>query len=186
VAGYKSAGKHRERLNRPSVAVVNIMWTLGVAMLCLSCFLAISMRSAHDSPHSRPRAGLAADSPGPPALGILGFSGDDIVAEKQAGITSVTISISWRHAEPQENQWSADYLSSMNSRILLAKDSGFSVTVDPGLQYSPSWLFSLPGGTRFVDQYGQPYGGEPQTGDDVANAVTDPAVRAGEIVKTCG
>jgi hypothetical protein len=46
------------------------------------------------------------------------------------------------------------------------------------MQYPPSWVFGLSGGTRFVDQYGDAFTGSAGSGDDVANGVTDLAVRA--------
>ena len=53
-----------------------------------------------------------------------------------------------------------------------------SVILDPGMQYPPDWVFALPGGTRFVDQYGDVFGGSTPSGNNVANAVTNSAVRS--------
>jgi hypothetical protein len=47
-------------------------------------------------------------------------------------------------------------------------------------RYPPNWVFSLPGGTRFVNQYGGVFSSSETSGNDVANAVTDATVRSAE------
>ena len=49
--------------------------------------------------------------------------------------------------------------------------------LDPGMQYTPAWVFDLPGGTRFVNQYGDVFTGPAAGGNNVANAVTNMNVR---------
>jgi hypothetical protein len=112
-------------------------------------------------------------------LGIIGVSGQYFTAEQAAGLKLVVIGVSWSSAEPASGTYSS-YLSSVRAEIADARSRSLGVVLDPGLQYPPAWVFSLPGGTRFVDQYGDVYTGAAGSGDDVANAVTDSSVRAAQ------
>jgi hypothetical protein len=88
------------------------------------------------------------------------------------------VGLAWDRSEPSESHFGEGYLQGVNARIQAAHHAGFLVILDPGTQYAPNWVFSLQGGTRFVDQYGNVSTGPPSSGDDVANAVTDLSVRA--------
>lgn len=116
----------------------------------------------------------------PTVLGLLGVSGKYYATEKANGIAAVTVDISWANAEPVAGRYSTPYLTTIRQRLAAARAAGLAVVVDPGLQYTPAWVFALPGGTRFIDQYGQVFTGPAASGDDVANAVTDLNVRAAE------
>jgi hypothetical protein len=113
-------------------------------------------------------------------LGIIRVRGNYFAAEQAAGLHLVVIGLSWSMAEPTSGRFNSSYLSSVRIEIANARSRSLGVVLDPGLQYPPAWVFSLPGGTRFVDQYGDVYTGPVGSGDDVANAVTDTAVRAAE------
>jgi len=92
----------------------------------------------------------------------------------------VTIQVGWSTVERTKGVFSASYMAQINAQIAAARAAGLGVVLDPGLQYTPTWVFSLPGGTRFVDQYGDAFTGSGPSGDNVANAVTDTAVRSAE------
>ena len=115
-----------------------------------------------------------------PLLGVLGVSGQYFGQEASAGVDTVTIAVGWNEAEPSESTFSTSYLLGMKNEIEAAKAAGLGVVLDPGLQYPPDWVFSLPGGTRFVNQYGDVFTGTEASGNNVANAVTDIAVRNAE------
>jgi hypothetical protein len=113
-----------------------------------------------------------------PLLGILDFSGRYLAAERAAGVRVATIQVGWREVEPTPGTVDRAYLGSINALIREAASGGLLVVIDPGVQYPPAWVFGLGGGTRFVDQYGDAFTGPAASGDDVANAVTDPLVRS--------
>ena len=115
-----------------------------------------------------------------PILGVLGVSGSYFSQERAAGIDAVTITLGWNDAEPSPGSFSSSFVESLQNEIATARSAGLSVVLDPGLQYPPAWVFSLPGGTRYVDQYGDVFTGSEDSGDNVANAVTDSAVREAE------
>jgi len=115
-----------------------------------------------------------------PILGIVGASGRYLSQEHAAGVEAVTISASWNEAEPSAGSFSDSYGRSIRSEISAARSDGMDVVLDPGMQYAPNWVFSLPGGTRFVNQYGDGFGGSPGSGDEVPNGITDGSVRAAE------
>lgn len=112
------------------------------------------------------------------SVGMLQATSAYYPAERASGFTSVTIGASWAAAEPSPGQFSTGYLASLVGRIARARAAGFKVILDTGTQYAPSWVFALPGGTYFVDQYGDAFTGPSGSGNRVANAVTDMAVRS--------
>jgi hypothetical protein len=119
-----------------------------------------------------------ADTTTRPLLGVLGATGAHYAEEKNAGIGVVTIAASWASSQPTSGAFSTTYAAQLNGRIDAAKAAGFEVILDPGIQYTPAWVFDLPGGTRFVNQYGDVFSGAAASGDNVANAVTNAAVRS--------
>jgi hypothetical protein len=82
----------------------------------------------------------------------------------------------WNNAEPTQGAFDMTYLAGVNAQIAAAVSSGFGVVLDPGIQYPPGWVFGLPGGTRFIDQYGDVFTGAGDSGNNVVNTVTNPAV----------
>jgi hypothetical protein len=89
----------------------------------------------------------------------------------------VVISTSWAEIEPNEGSYSASATIALQSRINSAISAGLQPVLEPGTQYAPSWIFTVGGGTRFIDQFGDVFSGSAGSGNDVANAVTDMAVR---------
>jgi hypothetical protein len=115
---------------------------------------------------------------GPPTLvGLLQTDGPQYQEAVTDGVGAVTLTIGWNDAEPNPNQFSAAYLGGIDSEINSARDSGLDVILDVGIQYPPSWILALNSASRFVDQYGDVFSGTPSSGNDVANTITDPAVR---------
>ena len=123
---------------------------------------------------------VSANGGAKPILGILGASGNYLSQEKAVGIAAITIQVGWNDIEPAQGTFSSAYMSQIQSKIAAVRSAGMSVVLDPGLQYPPDWVFLLPGGTRFVNQYGDVFGGSEPSGNNVANGFTDPAVRAAE------
>jgi len=99
-------------------------------------------------------------------------------AEHAAGFGAVVVGAHWSAAEPAAGAFDRGYLASLVAQVRAARRAGMAVTLDTGVQYAPGWVFALPGGTRFVDQYGNAFTGGAGSGDQVPNAVTDMAVRA--------
>ena len=151
-----------------------------VVVLCAGTVVALEVDSSSGPPHHPKRHPSLAAYGTPPVLGVLGVSGRYLVRERDSGISAVTISVSWSQSEPNPGSFSASYDATIDDKIISALAAGLKVVLDPGLQYPPGWVFSLPGGTRFVNQYGDIFTGTPSSGDDVANAVTDPSVRHAE------
>ena len=127
-----------------------------------------------------PGAPSAATGSGAPILGLLQATTPNYPSEAAAGVGSVTIQVAWSTVEGTRGVFSASYIAQIRAQIAAARSAGLQVVLDPGLQYTPNWVFSLPGGTRFVDQYGASFTGTGSSGDDVANAVTDTAVRSAQ------
>jgi hypothetical protein len=169
---------------RPRAPVIVLAVALGVTM-ATAITASTSLGPSRPSPlippsASRSHVGVLTDTTASPILGVLGVSGDYFSQEAAAGIQAVTLNIGWNDAEPSAGVFSSGYLQSIIAMITEARADGLDVILDPGLQYPPGWVFSLPGGTRFVNQYGDVFSGADDSGDDVANAVTDDNVRSAE------
>jgi len=113
-------------------------------------------------------------------LGVLGVTGRYLGTEHASGIGAVTITVGWADAELTPGTFRASYFQQIRDRIAAARAAGLQVILEPGLQFPPAWVFALSGGTRFVDQYGDAFSGDPPSGNNVANAVTNLAVRSAE------
>ncbi|MGD0391438.1 MAG: hypothetical protein ABSC41_02220 [Acidimicrobiales bacterium] len=123
---------------------------------------------------------VAATAKSSPLLGVLGATRGQFVRDRSSGVDVVTIAVGWNDAEPTEGRFSVPDVNGIKNEIDAAKAAGLGVILDPGLQYPPNWVFSLPGGTRFVNQYGNTFTGSEPSGNNVANAVTDASVRGAE------
>ena len=124
---------------------------------------------------------LASAATTAPILGLLQATVPNFVAERAAGVQSVTLGAVWSLAQPTSaTAFSATYAGQLRAEITSARASDLSVVLDPGLQYPPSWAFYLNAETHFVNQYGDVYSGAGSSGNNAINAVTDAAVRTAE------
>jgi hypothetical protein len=162
------SGRTDSKLSKPGLRAIAVACRLAVTTGLLGFCVAWTQTT-----------GVAAAT-APVQLGMVGTSGQYFAAEQAAGLQLVVIGVSWSSAEPTAGGFNGSYLSSVRAEIAAARSRSLGVVLDPGLQYPPAWVFSLPGGTRFVDQFGDVYTGPAGSGENVANAVTDNAVRAAE------
>lgn len=112
-------------------------------------------------------------------FGVLQANSSQATALKGAKVTTVTLEIGWDQFEPQANTVNLTYVQQQKAKALAWQRAGFQVVLDTGLQYPPAWAFSLPGGTRLVNQWGQSWTG-PTSGARVINGVFNSSVRAAE------
>lgn len=111
-------------------------------------------------------------------FGALQVQPSQDAALKQLKVNATTVEIGWDRAQPGPATFDAAYLASKRTRIAALRAQGTYVVLDLGLQYPPSWVFDLPGGTRFVDQRGTAATGGP--GSNIADAVFNTRVRAAQ------
>jgi hypothetical protein len=118
--------------------------------------------------------------PGPTGVPLLGALGPPVSdgTLSAAGYGDVVVETAWSSIEPTEGSFSASATAQLQGQIDAAAAAGLRPSLDIGVQDAPAWIFAVGGGTQFVDQYGDAFGGSPTSGDDVANAVTDDAVRS--------
>jgi hypothetical protein len=163
------------RLNDPSVPT-----TVGPTTTTTTRHATTTTTSTTVAPTTTARATTTTAPPPPPRalLGLISPDGTHYAAETAAGVQVVTVAASWASSEPSQGTFSTSYADLVRSRIAAAHAAGLEVILDPGMQFTPSWVFDLPGGTRFVDQFGDVFSGAPASGDNVANAVTNGSVRS--------
>jgi hypothetical protein len=118
-------------------------------------------------------------------LGVLApsYQPSVLAEEAAAGVDNVTVSVSWFSAQPSgPGPLNVNYMTSVQQKIAAVQAAGMKVVLDPGFQYTPTWVFSLPGGNQFVNQFNDVFGQgmAASSGDAIANAITDTAVRNAE------
>ena len=112
---------------------------------------------------------------GGPWFGVLDAKGGQAGAERGAGVSVAALELNWGAYQPGPGQVSGSYVSQMRTRLQQLQSAGLNVTLDVGMQYPPSWIFTVDGSTRFVNQYGDVWSaGQSQ---DVPNPVFDQNVR---------
>lgn len=123
---------------------------------------------------------------GGPWFGVLQPAPERAAGVAAAGVSVAHLAVSWRSFEPSRGVVDRTYLAEVRSRYGALRAAGLRVVLDLGVQYPPSWVFELPGGTRWVDQYGDTYSAG--LGDDVPDTVWNGDVRAalGEYVRDAG
>lgn len=112
-----------------------------------------------------------------PMLGAVGAGASDETLAS-SGFKEVVVDADWLEIEPGEGKYSTSATATVQDAINDALAAGLSPSLDIGVQYAPSWIFGVGGGTQFVDQYGDVFTGSQASGNDVANAVTDMSVRS--------
>jgi hypothetical protein len=116
-----------------------------------------------------------------PALGeglIVGTLQSDVArAEKvkDAGVTLVTVEVTWDRFEPAMGKVDPAYSESIRQRIAAFAKAGLKVQLDFGMQYPPGWIKQWPH-ARYVNQYGDAYIDQ-QPGRDVVNGVFNESIR---------
>ena len=96
-------------------------------------------------------------------------------AYAQAGIDQVTLELGWDAFEPAPGVLNTTYLDQRLAEARTYQAAGIQVVLDLGLQYPPPWVWDLPGGTRFVNQFGDTWHGG--VGTDALNAVWNTSAR---------
>lgn len=134
------------------------------------------------TPTPTPMTSSATTSTPPPAttpwFGLLQPTTNQVGQLENTSVTRLVLAAGWDSIEPVPGQFNTSVLTQLAQRAAQWRSDGYAVILDLGLQYPPSWVFSLSGATRFVNQYGDIWHGTLST--DVPNAVFNPAVRAAE------
>jgi hypothetical protein len=109
---------------------------------------------------SQPVAGQPEPAEEPMAFGVLNSSCEPgrLAQLREAGVTVVEVALAWDRYQPREGSTDRSYADGSRSRIEACRDAGMDVVLSPGLQYAPSWVRSLPGGTFTGSAGGRPDG----------------------------
>jgi hypothetical protein len=110
------------------------------------------------------------------AWGLIGNDGVHLDEERSAGITTKMLSLSWRKYMTGSGTVDAAYVARKRAELAALRAAGFEVILSLGYHDTPGWILALPD-SRYVNQYGDSYGGggEPDLGD--ANLVFNPILR---------
>jgi hypothetical protein len=86
-------------------------------------------------------------------FGVLNADPQYLSADTAAGVRLAMINIGWDEWEPEQGSFDSAYISQQAAAVAEYLSAGWTVAVDVGLQYPPSWALGLPYG-QLVDQYG--------------------------------
>lgn len=111
----------------------------------------------------------------PMAFGVLNSSCEPgrLAQLRAAGVTVVEVALAWDRYQPGTGSVDRSYVAEVRSRIRACRDAGMDVVLSPGLQYPPSWVRSLPGGTLTGSAGGHPAGVDLIFSAAVRDAVAD-------------
>ncbi|PZS31994.1 MAG: hypothetical protein DLM58_10750 [Pseudonocardiales bacterium] len=112
-------------------------------------------------------------------MGLLSPTLSQVSVLATSSVERVALGVGWVNVEPYPNVFDTNVLAQLRNAISFVQSKGMQVSLDLGLHYPPSWVFSLSGQTRFINQYGDVWHGA--ASEDVPNAVFNPAVRAAEV-----
>ncbi|MFA6285899.1 MAG: hypothetical protein WC661_00840 [Opitutaceae bacterium] len=110
------------------------------------------------------------------ALGVLQATPAQAPALADAGVTLVVLGVSWENFEPTAGTPNPAYIRQLRADLDAYRRANLQVVLDPGIQYPPAWLFTLPD-SRYQNQYGSLYA-DRASGKNIANTVFNAAVRA--------
>lgn len=119
-------------------------------------------------------APMATNAPNrlPMALGLAGpYDARSVAAAAVAGVSIGLVELQWGLAEPAPGTYDMNYLRGVAAAITMARNAGYKVTLNTGIQDAPAWLLAKPG-ARFVDQNGAVF-----TGQAVPNLVFGTSLR---------
>ncbi|WP_157749290.1 hypothetical protein [Jatrophihabitans sp. GAS493] len=133
--------------------------------------------AATSSPTPTPAA-KPAITPTAPWFGLIAPTTDQIATLAHGQVTRMTLGLGWDSIEPKPGVFSSYEIGLVVARLTVLRNAGYHIVLDLGLQYPPSWVFDLPGATRFVDQYGDAWHGP--LSQDVPNAVFNQQVRSAQ------
>lgn len=113
-----------------------------------------------------------------PWFGVLNADGQHASQERAAHVSVAALELNWSAYEPSNGSFDSSYVADRKARLQTLTGAGQNVILDLGMQYPPSWVFSLDGNTRFVNQYGDVW--HSGISEDVPNSVFDQTVRAAQ------
>jgi hypothetical protein len=114
--------------------------------------------------------------PSRPLIGTLECQPSRMAATNDAGARGVVIGIDWDRYETSNGQFDARYLKHVREEIDAFRAGGKLIVIDLGVQYPPSWIFSIPS-SHFKNQYAEAYDPVPGIGDCGVNLVFSQEMR---------
>lgn len=109
--------------------------------------------SQGSSGSSRSQGGAYAAGQSSPLFGTLDTQPARISADRQAGVSVAMFELDWSSFEPEQGEFDSSYIAEMKSMLTSFRSAGMPVTLGLGLEYPPSWVFSLPDAS-YVDESG--------------------------------
>jgi len=142
----------RSGKTRPKIRLVVAICS-GLALI-LATVISVQLLPSQQQPADRKT------SAGALSFGVLGSTcdADRAVSLHKAGVQVAQLDIEWSKFEPAKGQYSADYVSELNTNLGNCAAAGLTVSLGLGLSSAPSWVSDLPDG-RYINQYGDSYSG---------------------------
>ena len=143
--------------------------SLGTGIRLIGCLLVSGILQPENGQCEAPRL-----------YGMLEATSERAAAGRAAGLSVVVIPVSWDRFQPARGVINQDYVHEVQRKIRIYRELGYKLQLDPGVQYPPAWIFSLPN-SEYINQFGEAFRSS-KPGESMPNAVFNAAVRS-EISK---
>lgn len=153
---------------------------LTLAVILASPIFAASLLTAYASSGQTYRSPIASSTvvASPYLWSLIGNTGANLPAERNAGIQARVLRVSWRDYMPTENHPNTAYVWSKRAEIRRLRQAGFQIIVDLGLQDPPPWVHQNYPNSYYVNQFGERYYGDGSIDNGDANLVFNPTLRS--------
>lgn len=93
-------------------------------------------------------------------FGLIGNDGTHLQQERDAGIQTKVLRLSWREYYPAEGTKNTAYIQRKKDEIRNLRAAGFKIILAPGYHDTPTWLHQNYADSYYVNQYGERYTGD--------------------------
>jgi len=116
------------------------------------------------------------ENAGPVRLyGVLEQTPDHAAGERAIGLRVAVIPVIWERFEPRRGVFDPAYIRELNQKKESLRKLGYQLQLDPGVQYPPAWIFSLPD-ARYRNQFGELFKTD-EPGASLPNVVFNAEIR---------
>lgn len=108
--------------------------------------------------------------------GMLETTLDHAAEGRAIGMNVAVVPVIWERFEPTRGVFNKAYIQELVRKKQAFRKLGYKLQLDPGVQYPPGWIFSLPN-ARYRNQFGDLFKSD-EAGASLPNVVFNAAVRS--------
>lgn len=160
-------------------AAGNLSKPVAVTATTAACVLPLPAPEPTPAPAPEPAPGPVTDpAPASRLWAVIG-SGEGLPAADQraAGVVAKVVSLSWRQWFPKEGVEDLAYVERKRDEFAQLRAQGFRLILSLGYHDVPAWVHAGRTGTRYVNQWGEPYTGTAAYDNGDADLVFNTSLR---------